>query len=123
MIVREHSYVLGKCRWCGAKDLPTLIREATERGETGEVVDDERSCLARDDGFRSLRPEPVRRQFAHEDFEFILARMNEIDRDAKPKCSVTQNVLFNCIHTAARCGDNCPHQALWVGPEEAGAYC
>lgn len=127
MKIRQHVFTLGRCIYCGAKDLPTLAAEAKERGFLGEVKPDERSCIEREDGQNSLRPEPARRQLACEDADAIHAAMIAIREAAKPRCPSTKKTVHDCLRTSARCPETCPHHEFWVGPElppeAAGAYC
>lgn len=125
MKVREHTYVAGKCLWCGAKDVALLIAAARARGDTDDVEPDTRTCIERDDYSGRLRPEPARRLYACEDADTITGRIAEIEAERRPKCPVTRNDLHACLRTSSRCGEHCPHRDIWVGPEPdaAGAYC
>lgn len=71
MKIREHTYLAGKCLWCGAKDMGRLIAEARARGDTGDLKPDTRSCIEREDHTGGLRPEPARRLYACEDTSTI----------------------------------------------------
>jgi len=123
--VREHTYINGVCRWCGAKDLSALIAEARALGKDGEVKPDERSCIEREDYQSNLRPEPVRRIPACEDSETISARLAELAEERQPKCSLTGQLLYTCLRSSAVCGVNCPHPGAWIGPdpEDVAASC
>ena len=118
MKVRQHVWVLGRCKICGADEISIVAA----RHNTTADKPDERTCLERDDYQSDARPEPFRRQYAHEDFDFISARIIELRREAVPKCKVTSNPLFECLRSSAKCGDSCPDRDAWVGPE-AGAFC
>lgn len=118
MKVQEHSFAAGICIWCGAKDLPTLLAMAKSLGIHGEAPPPEqRSCIEREDYAGKLCPEPQRRQYACEDFDAILGRVNQIKEEAQPRCPITSNPLYGCLRAAAKCGDNCPHRDAWIGPE------
>ena len=123
MKVRQHVWVLGRCKICGADEISIVA----ERHNTTADKPDERTCLERDDYQSGLCPEPTRRMFAHEDADFIAQRIAQIREDAKPKCKLNGSTLLSaCLRSTSKCSDTCPDRDDWTGPEkaeEAGAFC
>ena len=135
MNIREHVFTLGRCVFCGAKDVALLAAEwqASRIGHSGEPEPDTRQCLPREDGLsaRGMRPEPARRQIACEDADAIQAALSTIRAAEQPQCPRGNGMsLYNCLRTGGRCPAECPAYADWIGPDDhpavafaAGAFC
>ena len=51
-------------------------------------------------------------------FDFIRARLAEIRAAAVAVCPINPGrSLFDCLRSAARCPESCPHRADWIGPQ------
>ena len=124
MKVRQHVWLLGRCKICGADEVSVV---ADRHNVSGPLPVDERQCVERDDYQSDLRPEPARRTFGCEDAEFIAQRIAQLREDAKPKCKLNGSTLLaNCLRSPSKCSDACPDRDDWTGPEKAeevGAYC
>ena len=101
--IRQHEG--DPCRHCGA------VRPGPES-----------TCIARiATAATGLAPEPKRREIACEDADIIAIRMAQIREAERPMCPlVACRTLYDCLRTAAQCGDSCPHRHEWVGPNEEG---
>ena len=132
MNIREHVFTLGRCVFCGAKDVALLAAEWKAAGNSGEPEPDTRQCLPREDGLsaRGMRPEPARRRYAYEDADAIQAALAVICEAEQPRCPRGNGMsLYNCLRSGNRCPAECPAYADWIGPDDplvsfaAGAFC
>ncbi len=79
MIVREHHFEDGKCRYCGA---------------LGPRADEQRSCVPRGERASALRPEPARREYAVDSFDTIKIRLAELEAEALPKDGGAEEIVI-----------------------------
>ncbi|MDE2472714.1 MAG: hypothetical protein KGL35_29320 [Bradyrhizobium sp.] len=127
MIVQEHTFVAGRCLWCGAKDMALLCAEWRAMGNMGDPEPDTRSCIKRDNYSGRLRPEPYLRLYGCEDSEAISKRLIEIEAERRPKCPITGSELRGCL-SGAPCPERCEHRDLQAevkaeADAAAGAFC
>jgi hypothetical protein len=93
------------CKICGT----TQTQIAAGYGCIWRDVPDSRTA--------KIMPEPRERVYASEDWDGIGTEMRRIAVEETPKCPVHPvRSLYKCLRLSAKCGEQCPYRADWIGP-------